>query len=359
MAAGELTRILLNHPDIDLRQVASDTEAGKRLSAVHRGLVGDTELTFSPALQSEGLDVVFLCGEAWAARRFVEGLPKPTSANEAAETHDKGDRSERPDRRSRHQAEEEEPLRIIDLTGAFRNPASGEGDPMVYGLPEWNRKALVRGAQSTSLPSAAAMALELALFPLAKNMRLEGPVAATVEIATTEDYQNAPAPETSREESVRLDPIAPCDFRPDPSAAASEASALLRSVLGPGSRDFKMTVRSARAETMPRGIVAEVVLPSALSVGELRAMFDEAYSDHSFVYTVDSPPTALDVANTNKCLIHIGEADPADGSPFRAVRIIAVIDNLLKGSAGNAVHCLNLLFGLSERTGLSLKASAF
>lgn len=361
MAAGELTRILLNHPDIDLRQAASDTRAGKRLSAVHRGLVGDTELCFSPALNPQGLDVVFLCGEAWAARRFVESLPQKDAPDRRRHTHD----------------EPAEPLRIIDLTGAFREEAemqegtaqpggeeeaapTGAAMTMVYGLPEWNRKALVRGATCAAVPSAAAMAVELALLPLAKNMRLEGDVSATVTIASTEDYQNAAsAPQPSREQSVRLDPIAPAENRPDTASAAREAQTMLQQVLGQAAHPLRLTLRSARDGAMPRGIVADVTVATPLGVGELRAMYDEAFADHSFVYTVDSRPTALDVANTNKCLLHIAEADPSDGSPFRTVRITAVLDNLLKGSAGNAVHCLNLLFGLSERTGLSLKASAY
>ena len=316
MVAGELIRILINHPDVDLRTVASGSFAGRAVEEVHRGLVGDLSLCIEPDLDPEGLDVVLLCGEPWMARDWME-----PHAGMCAESD----------------------VRVIDLTGAYR---CGEMD-MVYGLPEYNRKALVRGAKRASLPSPVAMAVELALFPFAKNMLLTGDINASVTIASTENFgtcngvsagsQNAPFAELAC--STRLDPIAPIENRPD--------GELVRLCV-------------SRNNVCPRGIVAQVDVPLATSIGELRRLFSEAYEDHNFTYPVDGVPSVLDVANTNKCLVYVGyPSDVEVAGDGRCVRVTAVIDNLLKGAAGNAVHCLNLLFGLSERTGLALKASAF
>ena len=100
IAAGELIRILINHPDVNLRAVASDTAAGRVLTEVHRGLEGDTSLEFTPALDEETIrktNMVFLCGEPWQAEQFIERLPDFESKCN------------------------DESLRIIDLTGRYRN----------------------------------------------------------------------------------------------------------------------------------------------------------------------------------------------------------------------------------------------
>lgn len=83
-----------------------------------------------------------------------------------------------------------------------------------------------------------------------------------------------------------------------------------------------------------------------------RKLFEDYYSDHNFTFITDKAPDLKDVVNTNKCILHI---DKIDGK----LVITSVIDNLLKGAAGTAVHNMNLLFGLQERVGLMLKPSAF
>ena len=69
--AGELIRILINHPDVEILTVASESEAGNRVDAVHRGLVGDTDLEISSRLDLDGHNMVFLCGEPWMARKWM------------------------------------------------------------------------------------------------------------------------------------------------------------------------------------------------------------------------------------------------------------------------------------------------
>ncbi len=332
IAAGELIRILINHPDVVLEQVASDSSAGRRVDEVHRGLTGDTDLQMVADFGPEGLDAVFICGEPWRAHQWMERYSADCEAGE---------------------------VKVIDLTGAFRN---GEME-MVYGFPEHNRKPLVRGALRASLPSPVAMAVELALFPIAKNMLLRDAVTGNIRIAATENFENCPSGGSLTNQpdvalSTRLDPIAPIENRPDGDASAREATAAIRAIQPSFGGDIHLNI--SRDNSIARGITAQLDVCSGTSLGELRRLFEEAYEDHNFTYIVDRNPSVLDVANTNKCLISLSY--PPEGMAAGAdqkVRVTAVIDNLLKGAAGNAVHCMNLLFGLSERTGLALKASAF
>lgn len=334
VAAGELIRILINHPDVMLCVLASEEVAGQRIDDVHRGLTGDTAMRVASTLDLSGLDAIFLCGEPWEARCWME-------ANVSMLDQDVDD-----------------PKRIIDLTGAFRDGSFG----MVYGLPEYNRKAMVRGATRASVPSPVAMAVELALFPLAKNMLLQGAVKVAATIASTVgETHSDPGALGSMDVvmSTRLDPIAPIEHRPDTEAFTREIACVLRQIQPTFSS--LVTLSLSRDSSVTRGISAVVELPSSLPVSELERRYEEAYDDHNFTYLLSREPVAQDVANTNKCLLHLAYAQnsPDPITATQSLRITAVIDNLLKGSAGTAVHCMNLLFGLSERTGLSLKASAF
>lgn len=342
-AAGELIRILLNHPDVILRTVAAPSLAGERVDVYHRGLIGDTDLRFSAGLDTDKLNCVFLLGEPWEVARFLETLEDvPVSRLESEE-------------------DGEELLHIIDLSGLCRDGSHG----MVYGFAEHRRKAMVRGALRASIPSAMAEILELALFPMAKNHLLDGKIVATVELAHGSDgASTCPASMktgfggiSQAQMSTRFDPVAPVEHRPDILRSAEEASKELRSV----DPCFKgeITASLTRNAALGRGIKATVAVPYSGNIEELRRLYEEAYSDHAFAFVVNRAPEVADVANTNKCILCIEQenGDISRGIPA-GVRITAVMDNLVKGTAGNAVHCMNLLFGLSERTGLMLKASA-
>jgi N-acetyl-gamma-glutamyl-phosphate reductase len=101
-----------------------------------------------------------------------------------------------------------------------------------------------------------------------------------------------------------------------------------------------------------RGIFATAYLNSAMELDEAQRIYGEYYGNHPFTFLVDTNPDLKQAVNTNKCLIHLQKIE---GKLF----IISIIDNLLKGASGQAVHNMNLLFGLNETTGLRLKPSAF
>lgn len=89
-----------------------------------------------------------------------------------------------------------------------------------------------------------------------------------------------------------------------------------------------------------------------MALDEIVKLYEDYYDDHNFTYVINRMPDLKDVVNTNKCLLYLTKEDGK-------LLIVSVIDNLLKGASGQAVHNMNLLFGLHERTGLNLKASAF
>jgi N-acetyl-gamma-glutamyl-phosphate reductase len=101
-----------------------------------------------------------------------------------------------------------------------------------------------------------------------------------------------------------------------------------------------------------RGIFATTYIDCKIDLSEIKRIYEEYYSDHSFTFVIDKNPDLKQVINTNKCLIHLEKHHDK-------LLIVSMIDNLLKGASGQAVHNMNLIFGLEESVGLHLKPSAF
>src|SRR5574344_2366086 len=148
--AGELIRILVNHPGVELAFVHSSSNAGRRLCDVHEGLIGDTDLIFADSYDLDAIDVLFLCSAHGKSREFWEAHPCP------------------------------EGLKIIDLAQDFRDESEG----YVYGLPEW-QKGRIAGADKIANPGCFATAIQLALLPLAKAGLLKEEVQVTALTGST------------------------------------------------------------------------------------------------------------------------------------------------------------------------------
>lgn len=311
---GELARLLINHPDVDLKLVHNPDLAGTPLADIHQGLYGETALRFSDCEDFTGCDVVFLALGRGLSKQFLASHTLP------------------------------EGIKIIDLSPDFRLSGNEEDNDFVYGLPEYNRKPLVRGAIHASNPGCFATAASLALFPLAKA----GVINSTIHITALEGATDAGADPSPighypwRNENIAI-------YRPLRHSAADEIKHLLN-MLQP-EFDKEVLLIPMRG-SFSRGAIVSLYLDCDLPLDEAKEMFAEAYDDHSFTFVIDRQPDLKDVVNTNKCLIYL------DKTGGRLV-ITAAIDNLLKGGAGNAIHIMNLLFGLSERTGLGLKSSAY
>lgn len=296
--AGEIIRLIINHPDVDLRWVQSDTHPGRRVSDIHQGLIGECDVEVTAAPRWDEIDVLFNCRHTGDTRRYLEESAIPAE------------------------------VKIIDLSGDFR--MDREGNDFVYGLPELNRKAIVRGATRIANPGAFATAVELALLPLAKNLLLNSPI-----------HVAAVSGDPTLADNIRL-------YNPLRHSHTAEIDQTLRKLQS----SFDSTINLIpMLGSFSRGLIAAVYLDCPLPLSEIRRLYDEYYADHNFTFVSDKQIDLKDVANTNKCVLHLEK----EGN---RLLITSVIDSMLKGSAGTAVHNMNLLFGLLERTGLALKPSA-
>lgn len=300
--AGEVIKILINHPDVEISWIHDTEWEGAPVSEIHKGLRGDTYMRFSSDAPMDDVDVLFLCDDHNGQNtRFLAANPPRDNA------------------------------KVIDLSGEFLGDATfADGDKWIFGLPELCRKPLVRGGQRSSIPGALTSVVLLSLLPLAKEQALvDGDIHVTAVVA--------------EEEADPGEAIALIDLE--------EADHIVRAVksLQP---DFDKTLTFMVINGgWHRGISVSTHFKCSLSEGALRKIYEEYYSDHGFTFISDSLPTLNEVAGTNKTIINVQKV--AD----RAV-ISATADNLTKGGGGNAVHNMNLLFGLSERVGLALKAQS-
>ena len=310
--AGELIRLLLNHPDVSISWIHSTSNAGNLVADIHQGLYGESELRFTSETKWDEIDVLFCCTPHGETRRFMESNTVP------------------------------EELKIIDLSTDYRIE-DGSHD-FIYGLPELNRKRMVRGGKHVANPGCFATAIQLALLPLAKNLLLNSDVHVT---AITGSTGAGVKPSATSHYSWRNDNIS--IYKPFRHQHLAEIKQSLKQLQNSFNSEIEfIPVRGC----FSRGIFVSAYLDCPVELYEIRRLYDEYYSDHNFTFVIDRMPDLKDVVNTNKCLLHL---EKIDGK----LLIISVIDNLLKGASGQAVHNMNLLFGLHERTGLMLKGSAF
>lgn len=312
--AGELIRVLINHPDVQLQWVNSSSNAGNRIDSVHQGLIGETELLFTSELDFSNVDVLFLC--------TPHGFSKPFLAE--------------------HSDEIPADMRIIDLSQDFRIE-DGTHD-FIYGLPELNRRRLVHDCKHVANPGCFATAIQLALLPLAKNLLINSDVHIT---AVTGSTGAGVKPGPTKHYSWRNDNIS--IYKPFRHQHLAEIKQSLTQLQMSFNRQLDFIPMRG---PFSRGIFATLYLDCPVELDVVRNLYDDYYSDHNLTFVTDKEVDLKDVVNTNKCLIHL---DKVDGK----LLITSVIDNLLKGASGTAVHNMNLLFGLHERTGLMLKPSAF
>ena len=305
--AGELLRILINHPKAEISFVHSKSNAGKFIYEVHDDLFGDTDLKFSETYHSD-IDVVFLCVAHGEAKKVVaEFLPS---------------------------------VKIIDLSQDHRIAADHS---FVYGLPELNKEA-IQNADYVANPGCFATAIQLAILPLAEAGLLNGEVYASCTTGSTGAGQSLA--ETSHF-SWRQNNLSVYKAFTHQHLAEINQSVLQVQENYSG----KLHILPQRG-SFTRGILACITLKSEKSLEQLIAVYEEKYKDEPFVFLSPKNCHLKQVVNTNKCLLYLEKNDDD-------VMIVSVIDNLLKGASGQAVQNMNLMFGLPETTGLKLKPSAF
>lgn len=309
--AGELIRLLINHPEAEITFVNSQSNAGHKISDVHGGLLGDTDLEFTDQLPLDTIDVLFFCMGHGDTRRFLESHTLP------------------------------EGLKVIDLSMDYR--LKDESHDFVYGLPELNRRATC-SAQHVANPGCFATAIQLALLPLAKHLMLNDDVMVT---AITGSTGAGVKPQATSHFSWRDNNLSVYKAFQHQHVPEIKQSILQLQQ----SFDHEIDFIPVRGD-FPRGIFAMVTVKTKVEIEELYRIFTDYYEDDSFTHVVRENIDLKQVVNTNKCLLHLEKHGDK-------LLIISCIDNLLKGASGTAVHNMNLMFNLEEKVGLRLKPSAF
>lgn len=309
--AGELIRLLLLHPEVEIKFVHSTSNAGNNITDVHGGLLGETDLVFTDELPFEEIDLLFFCTAHGDTRKFMESHALPDE------------------------------LKVIDLSMDYRIK-SHEHD-FIYGLPELNRRNTCK-SRYVANPGCFATCIELGLLPLAKEHLLKGDVSVN---AITGSTGAGVKPSATTHYSWRNNNIS--IYKPFEHQHLPEIMQSIKQLQPDfdGSIDF-IPYRGC----FPRGIFATLVVKCDLDIETLYKLYTDYYDRDSFTHVVERPLDLKQVVNTNKCLIHLEKHGDK-------LLITSVIDNLLKGASGTAVHNMNLLFGLAETVGLQLKPSAF
>lgn len=307
--AGELIRILINHPNVELAFVHSTSNAGNKLYSVHEGLFGETEQEFAAEYDLNAVDVVFMCSGHGKSTEFWAQNPRP------------------------------EKLKVVDLAQDYRDESCG----YVYGLPECNRDR-IKGCSLLANPGCFATAIQLGLMPLAANGLLTSEVSVT---GITGSTGAGVKPGATSHFSWRNNNISV--YKAFEHQHLIEIKYNLGMVQGSAVADINFVpVRGDFA----RGIFVVSHLDCALSIEEVTKLYKDYYANAAFTFVMDSNPDLKQVVNTNKAIVHV---EKHGGK----LMVLSMIDNLLKGASGQAVQNMNLMFGLPENAGLNLKSSAF
>jgi len=310
---GELIRLLINHPGVEIAFINSKSNTGNNVSKVHQDLIGETDLLFSEELHND-IDVLFLCVGHGDAKKFL-------AANNV------GDK-----------------VRIIDLSQDFRLNANSifGARSFIYGLPELNREQ-IRSAQNIANPGCFATAIQLGLLPLAKAGLLQevyttgitGSTGAGQSLSNTSHFSwranNIQAYKTLTHQHL---------------GEIGQSLAQLQTGTG-----IEINFVPWRGD-FTRGIFISSTVKSDKSIDELSNLYKEFYASHPFTSVSDDPIFLKQVVNNNKCVIQLEKTG-------NKLVVHSAIDNLLKGASGQAVQNMNLMLGLEETTGLKLKANYF
>ncbi|MCU0417503.1 MAG: N-acetyl-gamma-glutamyl-phosphate reductase [Cytophagaceae bacterium] len=307
---GELLRILINHPQVQIQFVHSNSNAGNPIHKVHTDLLGMSDLHFTQELQSD-IDVLFLCVGHGDAVKFLDQNPIADH------------------------------IKLIDLSQDFR--LSKEGNNFVYGLPEL-QKDKIQSAKNIANPGCFATAIQLGLLPLVANQQvtqdihisaITGSTGAGQSLSTTSHFSwrnnNLSVYKAFTHQHLK-------EIRQSLSALQTNMDKGIHFI--PYRGDFT------------RGIMATLYTPCDWSIEEAKEKYTRYYAEHPFTFVSDDNIDLKQVVNTNNCFLYLEKHG-------NQLMIISIIDNLLKGASGQAVQNMNLLFGLPETIGLRLKAANF
>lgn len=308
---GEMLRLLINHPSVEITFVHSSSNGGNLISDVHTDLFGDTDLRFTTELSSD-IDVMFLCVGHGDAKKFLD-------ANPVADH-----------------------IKIIDLSQDFRLKANA-GSKWVYGLPELNREK-IKQASYVANPGCFATCIQLGLLPLVAKGLLMNEVHINATTGSTGAGQSLSGTSHFSWRSNNLSAYKVFEHQ-----HLHEIGESLKQL----EAGFDQTINFIpQRGAFTRGILAAMYVESDLTAEEAQRVYEDYYAEHVFTHVSKKNIDLKQVVNTNKGLVHVEKHG-------NKLFVVSIIDNLLKGASGQAVQNMNLMFGLEESAGLRLKAAAF
>lgn len=324
---GELIRLLLNHPEAEIVFANSESNAGNLVSDVHEGLIGDTDLCFTDQMPFDKVDVVFFCFGHGKSETFLKEHTIPDN------------------------------VKIIDLAQDFR--IKGNHD-YVYGLPEIYRKEIA-ACKHLANPGCFATCIQEGLLPLAKAGLLTHDVAVNAITGSTGAGQK---PGSTTHFSWRNNNFSVYKlFTHQHLHEICQTLNDLRPVSAPRAVDTLDEGYESDGITIDfipyrgdfaRGIFCTEVITCDVAPDQeaIVRLYKKFFKDAAFTHYSDKPLDLKQVVNTNKALVHVEVFG-------RKIVVTSIIDNLLKGAVGQAVQNMNIMFGLDEKAGLNLKATAF
>ena len=308
---GELIRVLLNHPEVEIVFANSESNAGNKVYEVHEGLIGDTEMAFSSEMPFDKVDVVFFCFGHGKSEAFLKEHSIPAN------------------------------VKIIDLAQDFRIAAPSHD--YVYGLPETHREQ-IKACQHLANPGCFATCIQLALLPALKAGLISGDIHVNGITGSTGAGQK---PGATTHFSWRNDNISVYKtFRHQHLLEIGQTIEELQP--GYDGRVLFIPQRGCFA----RGIFVTAYAKCDAALEDVQRVYADYYADAAFTHFTTNSPDMKQVVNTNKAVVYVEKYEDQ-------LLMICAIDNLLKGAVGQAVQNMNLMFGIDEKAGLELKASAF
>jgi len=309
---GELIRLVLIHPELELNFVYSSTKSGISLTNVHQDLLGRTNLNFTSNVNLD-VDILYLClGHGNSISFLKENVFNDKTL-------------------------------IIDLGNDFRlkNNQEFEGKKFVYGLPELKRKS-IKKSNAIANPGCFATAVQLALLPLAKTQNLDSDV-----------HVNATTGSTGA--GVGLGPTSHFSWRNN---NLSWYKPFNHQHLGEINQSLANLGSKAKIHFLPhrgnftRGIFATAYIEFNGSLKQVENLYKDFYQDHPFTHISSEPLNLKSVINSNNCFLHLHKHEDI-------LLITCILDNLIKGASGQAIQNTNIIMGWDEKLGLELKASTF
>ncbi len=309
---GEMLRILLLHPQVELLFANSKSQSQKKVVSVHADLLGLTDMMFSNDLTlAAAADLVFLCvghGETWQYFEQLKAFPN---------------------------------LKIVDLSQDFRLASTDHA--FVYGLPELNRPQ-IQESRYVANPGCFATAIQLSFLPLAAAGLLVDDLHVTAVTGSTGAGQQLT--ETShfswRSQNISV-------YKAFVHQHLAEMQQSIFALQPTWSKEINIIPMRGN---FTRGILASVHTKIEWGEAELQDLYTSYYKTHRFVHIVVENPDLKQVINTNQVAMHLEKHG-------EYLHVVTVIDNLIKGASGQAVQNMNLMFGFEEQAGLRLKPVAF